>query len=365
LQGLSITGPTGAQGIQGNIGPTGSNGLSITGPTGSSGSLSGLTAGYYIKASSASTIVNASVFRESIAGTVIAAGNIVPDVTLTYNIGTTTSYWANQYSGSLNISNSIINSGTTQLTTTSINAFRIQNSSGTINYFTVDTSTPQIILGANMFPTTGGGSSIGSATLYYQNIYSNYMWCSTSGLSSYGAYVALGWNNGGTSQDTVFFGNCRPANDNSVSLGNSTHHWTAVYAINGTIQTSDENQKQNITILEDSMGLPFINKLQPKKWNWCDGNTEDVQYGLVYQDIDALDNDNNFGFLYPSQTGTDNNNNIIEGVNGLNYSGLIGPIILAVQQLTKQVTELQATVLNQSSTISLLQNQISLLQSNN
>jgi hypothetical protein len=32
--GIGRTGPTGAQGIQGNIGPTGSNGLSITGPTG-------------------------------------------------------------------------------------------------------------------------------------------------------------------------------------------------------------------------------------------------------------------------------------------------------------------------------------------
>jgi hypothetical protein len=37
-----------------------------------------------------------------------------------------------------------------------------------------------------------------------------------------------------------------PSNNNALTSGSSTHRWKAVYAVNGTIQTSDENMKEEI-----------------------------------------------------------------------------------------------------------------------
>ena len=39
---------------------------------------------------------------------------------------------------------------------------------------------------------------------------------------------------------------CYPSRNNALTSGSSTHRWKAVYAVNGTIQTSDENMKEEI-----------------------------------------------------------------------------------------------------------------------
>jgi len=49
-----------------------------------------------------------------------------------------------------------------------------------------------------------------------------------------------------------FDGNVRPGSDNYASLGTSGARWTAVYATNSNIQTSDENLKQNIQSLSSA-----------------------------------------------------------------------------------------------------------------
>jgi hypothetical protein len=148
----------------------------------------------------------------------------------------------------------------------------------------------------------------------------------------------------GSTGSMVFNGcNLLAYGDNSYTCGASGYRWSAVWATNGTIQTSDATQKQNI--LDNDLGLDFVNKLQTKKWNWCDGNTTDVQYGLVYQDIDALDSENNFGFLHPAEpTPHHETGETIPGTAGMSYSGLIAPMILAIQQLSAQVKTLQAQV---------------------
>jgi hypothetical protein len=173
----------------------------------------------------------------------------------------------------------------------------------------------------------------------------------------------LGYNNGSTAQDTVHAGICRPSNDNTVTCGTSSFRWSTVYSAGGVVTTSDANQKTNIAPLDPSMGLAFVNKLQPKTWTWCSGNTTDVQYGLVYQEVDALDTNNNFGFLYPAEAGTDINGNTVEGINGLNYNGLMAPILLAIQQLSATVQSQATTISQLQSTVASLQSQILVLQS--
>ena len=49
-----------------------------------------------------------------------------------------------------------------------------------------------------------------------------------------------------------FDGAVRPGSNDYASLGTSSAKWTAVHAVNGTIQTSDENLKQNIQSLSSA-----------------------------------------------------------------------------------------------------------------
>lgn len=60
----------------------------------------------------------------------------------------------------------------------------------------------------------------------------------------------------------------KPFNDNLVSCGESGQRWTAVYAVNGTIQTSDLTEKRSVQ--PSSLGLDFIRRLTPIQWIWRD-----------------------------------------------------------------------------------------------
>ncbi len=57
-----------------------------------------------------------------------------------------------------------------------------------------------------------------------------------------------------------------PINDNTINAGSGTKRWTAVYAGNGTINTSDERDKMNIKPL--SYGIQEIMKLNPVTYKW-------------------------------------------------------------------------------------------------
>lgn len=56
-------------------------------------------------------------------------------------------------------------------------------------------------------------------------------------------------------------GNGDPSVDNTYSWGKDGRRWTALWAVNGTIQTSDERQKKDIETT--ALGLNFIDMLDP------------------------------------------------------------------------------------------------------
>lgn len=80
----------------------------------------------------------------------------------------------------------------------------------------------------------------------------------------------------------------RPTNDNVMSLGASGSRWTAVWAANGTIQTSDERYKTNIQPLQ--AGLSTVMQLKPISYKWKNENLRmgtGVNYGFSAQDLSA------------------------------------------------------------------------------
>jgi hypothetical protein len=138
-----------------------------------------------------------------------------------------------------------------------------------------------------------------------------------------------------TSLDTLISqGEIRPGPDNDHSIGRSNRRYITIFAVNGSINTSDKNEKN--TIIDSDLGLDFINKLKPKsyKWNKDDGKTH---YGLIAQDLEETLTSlgktiADFGGIYKED----------DSPMGLGYSELIAPLIKAVQELTAKVAALEA-----------------------
>lgn len=57
-----------------------------------------------------------------------------------------------------------------------------------------------------------------------------------------------------------------PASDNAIVLGQNGFRWSAVWAANGTIQTSDPRTKKDIS--DSVLGLDFINALRPVQYKF-------------------------------------------------------------------------------------------------
>jgi hypothetical protein len=157
-----------------------------------------------------------------------------------------------------------------------------------------------------------------------------------------------------------------PTADNTRSLGVASNRYTAVWAVNGTIQTSDEREKKNI--IDSDLGLGFITKLRPVSFKWKvgqnvvttevvkdeegnpildeEGNekTESVitpregkrtHYGLIAQEVEAVLGDKDFGgFIRDEETDT----------RGLRYDQFVPLLIKAIQEQQSQIEELKTKV---------------------
>jgi hypothetical protein len=77
-----------------------------------------------------------------------------------------------------------------------------------------------------------------------------------------------------TRMTITYYGAILPGADDTQDLGSSSLRFDDVFATNGTIQTSDERLKDNIT--DSSLGLDFVNALRPVKYQWKD-YTYDVE----------------------------------------------------------------------------------------
>jgi len=83
-----------------------------------------------------------------------------------------------------------------------------------------------------------------------------------------------------------------PSTDNARNLGGTSNRWAAVYAANGTIQTSDRTRKHDIS--GDTLGLDFVQRLRPVSFVMNDESDEVRRHGLIaaiqqqQTEIDAL-----------------------------------------------------------------------------
>jgi hypothetical protein len=138
-----------------------------------------------------------------------------------------------------------------------------------------------------------------------------------------------------------------PAADNSYSLGNSGQRWSAVWAVNGTIQTSDVREK--VDVQDSAYGLSFVNALRPVSYKWVNSGNPDANgvdtpgvrthYGFIAQEVKELIGDgNNFGGYVKGDMADPTS------LEGLRYHEFIAPMVKAIQELSAQVETLKAKV---------------------
>ena len=151
-------------------------------------------------------------------------------------------------------------------------------------------------------------------------------------------------------------GNMFPYVDNSISCGQNGNRWSSIWAVNGTIQTSDGTQKTDIS--EADLGLDFILALRPVSYKWKvgqnivqvpEGLTEAgdsckdhpvvarpgirTHYGLIAQEVKAVLGDKDFGgYIDDAETGG----------KGLRYDQFISPLIKSIQELKSELDAVKA-----------------------
>ena len=140
-------------------------------------------------------------------------------------------------------------------------------------------------------------------------------------------------------------GNVTPGSDNVGKLGDTSLRWHSVYAVNGSIQTSDRNEKTEIE--ENKLGLDFINALKTKSYKFRENNFGGTHYGLLAQDIeDVLDK---FNIKVNEYAPVTKDKIIDENKNeryryGLSYTEFLAPIIKSVQELSAKNDALSAEI---------------------
>jgi len=202
----------------------------------------------------------------------------------------------------------------------------------------------------------GGASASGAYNCSLGNATANtyYQVRSANTNSLFGADSRGTWFGNLSSKEIYANGsNLNPGVDNSTTLGSSSYRWSVVYAVNGSIQTSDERQKTDI--FTSDLGLDFINKLNPVSYKWKVGgndveysSVEDengnltptsvatpkvgirTHYGLIAQQVkEVLGNKDFGGFVHDKET----------DMMSLRYDQFISPLIKAIQELNERLNK--------------------------
>jgi hypothetical protein len=129
-------------------------------------------------------------------------------------------------------------------------------------------------------------------------------------------------------------------NDDAIDLGKSNSRWRDIYATNGTIQTSDRNEKQDIEELSEAeRRVAVAAKGLLRKFRWISsveekGDDARIHFGIIAQDLQAafeaegLDAGRYAMFIH--STWTDEETGEERSRMGVRYSELLAFIIAAL-----------------------------------
>ncbi len=153
----------------------------------------------------------------------------------------------------------------------------------------------------------------------------------------------------------------------AIDLGRAARKWKNIYATNGTIQTSDRNEKNTIEELSSEKAQQLIYGLKPSTYKMNAGTSGRTHWGIISQDIEALFEEIGMtsldfaGFIkspkmHIEEEECDENGKItkerveevIEGEYdySLRYDEFIAPIIKVIQSQREEIEVLKQQVQN-------------------
>lgn len=138
-----------------------------------------------------------------------------------------------------------------------------------------------------------------------------------------------------------------PGTTNTNSLGSSSFRWTAVHATNGTIQTSDRREKENIKSL--NYGLKDVLRLSPVRYTWRTGEDKSQKVGLIAQEVATI--------VPEVVTGLKSDGTVGEGRLGMNYAELVPVLINAIKEQQQIIDQLNQNMSALSSEVASMKKQ--------
>lgn len=132
-----------------------------------------------------------------------------------------------------------------------------------------------------------------------------------------------------------------------IDIGNNVFRTKDIYSINGIVQVSDRNLKDNI--VDTDLGLDFINQLRPVNYTLKNGTSGRVHSGLIAQEVEEILGDNDKAMLIKSTT-LDEVTGDEEVTYSLRYTELIAPLIKSIQELSQEVADLKKELNKQNNT---------------
>lgn len=121
-------------------------------------------------------------------------------------------------------------------------------------------------------------------------------------------------------------------NTTGLTLGTQANKWSQVWSVNTPNTTSDARLKRDVEELEAPLGLDLIRALRPVGFRWKDAaHGTRRHWGFIAQEVERAVGDDAAVVSRPEAEG---------GEYGLEYAGIIAPLVLAVQQLQERCDDL-------------------------
>lgn len=214
---------------------------------------------------------------------------------------------------------------------------------GNANAFVLDAGADTLSIGVNLgatlnslslLPVTDATYSFGTNSLRYGsiNLSGSVIWGTSASSFSQGSitggagkvYVQTG--NGSANRRFEFtYSSAQPETDNVMTCGGASNRFTDIYAVSGSVNTSDAREKKEIYDLES--GLDFVMKLRPVEYKWISGNKQ-THWGFIAQEIEAAGVTKDNGLLsYCEESDR----------YGMRYDHLLAPIVKSIQELAAKL----------------------------
>lgn len=149
-------------------------------------------------------------------------------------------------------------------------------------------------------------------------------------------------------------GNGRAGVDNSYTWGASGARWSAIWAANGTIQTSDARTKTDVA--DASLGCDFIMSLRPVSYKWIVGSNDisteggevvitpqpgvRTHWGFIAQEVKTAADAAGVDFGGWVLSDKDNP----ESEQALRYDQFVAPMVKAIQELKAELDAAKARI---------------------